>query len=206
MLIITTAVRSPLYDVPVPSSTRPSIKVTKSFSFRGSARLWSNRYYMSGPTPADSTHWTTFSDAVVNLEKAMLSTAVAIVATHGYAPGSDVPVFSKTYATAGQLNPALGIPQAGEVAALVRYSTAGRTSKNHPLYLFNYYHGVAADAATTPDLLKTGWVTSYNTYAAAWVAGISDGTNLQVRCGPQGNVATGYLTETWLTHRDFPRA
>lgn len=186
-------------------ATVPSLKVVKSFSFRGVTREWSNRYYVTGPTPANSTAWTTFSDAVVNAEKTPLKNTNTIVATFGYAAGSDVPVFSKTYSTVGLTNIASSYPQQGEVCALIRYSTAARTSKNHPLYLYNYYHGVYANNGVNPDDLNSAQVTTFQAYANAWVAGFSDGTNLMVRCGPQGNVATAALCEPKLTHRDFPR-
>jgi hypothetical protein len=187
------------------ASTKPSIRVGKSFLFRGSARVWSNRYYMTGPVPADSTHWTTLSDLVVNAEKAALFNVHTIVKTEGFAAGSDVPVFTKTYTAAGTLSLGSQWLQQGEVCALVRYSTSGRTSKNHPIYLFNYYHGVASVGVGVPDTLYATEATALQTYANAWVAGFNDGSNVQVRCGPQGDVATAALVETLLTHRDFPR-
>lgn len=129
---------------------------------------------------------------------------VTITGTFGYAAGSDVPVFTKTYATAGtKSTTTASIMQHGEVAALVRYATAARTTKNHPIYLYNYYHCVAANAWNDQDKLETAWKTALQTYATAWIAGYSDGTNLYPRTGPNGHIATGSLVETYLTHRDF---
>lgn len=188
------------------ASTRPSIKVVKTINHRGVVRSWSNRYYMTGPIPSDATHWTTLSDGIVNAEKAVLADHVVITGTFGYAAGSDVPVFTKTYTTAGLIATGTTQRAPSEVVALVRYSTAVRTAKNHPVYLFNYYHGVYADAIGTPDTLKAAQRTALQTYAGSWVSGFSDGTNLQVRSGPHGQTATGVFVDSLLTHRDFPRA
>lgn len=187
------------------SSARPSVRIVKSFTFRGAPRLWSNRYHFGGTTPVDSTHWTTLCDNIVNAEKAVLMADVTIVQAVGYEAGSDVPVFTKTYATAGVNVVGSLFMQQGEVAALVRYATATRTSKNHPKYLFNYYHRVPGLSAANPDTLQTGFVTGYGIYAAAWVAGFSDGSAVKPRMGPNGDLALGYVVEPLLTHRDFPR-
>ncbi len=186
------------------AASSPSLKVTKSFLYRGGSRLWSNRYYFNGTTPPDSTHWTTFSDAVVTAEKAAHWDFTTIVETQGYAAGSDVPVFSKTYSTAGTIASS-GITRApGDAATLLRWSTASRTSKNHPLYLFNYYHGVCTSGATTPDVVQASQVSFLGTYAALWITGISDGTVSHHRCGPNGDLATGQLVSAVVRHRDFP--
>jgi hypothetical protein len=183
----------------------PSIKVIKQFSYRGNAtKQFSNRYHFNGGTPADATHWTTLSDAIVTAEKAVYTSGVTIVGTIGYAAGSDVPIFSKTYSTAGILAVGTGSTAPGDCAALVRFGTTARTPKNHPIYLFNYYHGVLRDASSQ-DLLFSSQKSAMQTYANSWISGFSDGTLTVVRAGPNGATATGQLVNQYLTHRDFPR-
>lgn len=182
----------------------PSIRVTKTMPYRGATVRWSNRYHFNGGTPADSSHWTTLSDAIVTAEKAVHNTGITIVETVGYAAGSEVPVFSKTYSTAGTGAFGTGTLMPGDVAALVRFSTTARSVKNHPVYLANYYHG-AYNATGQPDTLNAAEKTALDSYAAAWISGFSDGTTTYVRAGPNGATATGYITKPLLTHRDFPR-
>lgn len=187
-----------------------SIRVVKQFTYRGALREWSNRYHFTNGAPSDNAHWTTLSDAIVTAEKAVYASLAnggsTIVRTVGYDAGSEVPVFTKTYATAGTLATG-GITAApGDAAGLIRYSTASRTSKNHPLYLFNYVH--SAFATVTGASSDTWYVTqktAAGVYAAAWVTGFSDGTTNHVRSGPNGDVATGHLESVNLTHRDLPR-
>ena len=183
----------------------PSIKVTKSFIFLGVTRTFSNRYHFNGGTPADTAHWTTLSDAIVTAEKAVYSNSVTIVETTGYAAGSEVPVFSKTYSTAGTGSYGANPKAPGDSAILVRYSTTARTSKNHPIYLFNYYHGAYTDGIAANDVPMSTQKAAMATYASSWISGFSDGTTSYVRAGPNGATAVGSLVETYLTHRDFPR-
>jgi len=191
-------------------ASAPSIRIVKNFNYRGTVRSFSNRYHFSGGTPADSAHWTTLSDAIVTVEKTLYqslsTTGAEIVEAIGYAGGSEVPVFTKTYTTQGTGSFAgllAVIP--GDCAAMIRYSTADRSTKNHPIYVFNYYHAVYGQGGSSgADLVNAAQLAAYQAYAADWVAGFSDGANTYKRARPNGDAVTGSFVSPLVTHRDLP--
>ena len=136
-------------------------------------------------------------------EKAIFEGGGSIVLAVGYDAGSDVPVFSKAYATAFTGAFASWQPATGDTAALARYTTTQRTSKNHPVYLFNYFHSVGFTNATSGDLLSSTQKAAIESYCTAWIAGFSDGTVTHHRAGPNGAVAQTRIVNAELTHRDL---
>lgn len=180
-----------------------SIKIEKTIAWKGGTQVWSNRYHFDGTLPPDDTHWQALADAVTTAEKAIFNGIIHITDAVGYGPGSDVPVFSHTYSPIAGTATLSDDVQASEVAALCRWTTSARSSKNHPVYLFNYWHGVYVHSATALDALSTTQKSAMDTYAAAWISGFSDGSVTHHRCGPHGDLATGHLVETYVTHRDF---
>jgi hypothetical protein len=146
----------------------------------------------------------------VTAEKALYfpttSEGAEIIETVGYAAGSEIPVFTKTYTTQGTATFTSSSPTPGDTAALIRYSTADRSSKNHPIYLFNYYHAACYQNTLTADDLSTAQKAAMSTYATAWITGFSDGAVTHKRCRPNSSsLATGAVVEPLLTHRDLPR-
>jgi hypothetical protein len=183
----------------------PSLVVKKSFTYMGVTRVWGNRYHFAGGLPADDSHWHTLMDNVTAAEKAIYFSNVSIVSAFGYAAGSDVPVSSKTYALTGT-GSFSAFPQApGDAVALARFATAARSSKNHPVYLYNFFHGVCTNGLTQGDLPCAAQKTAIGTYLSSWISGFSDGAVTYNRAGPNGAAATGQIVETYIGHRDFPR-
>lgn len=182
-----------------------SLKITKTFPYRGGTREYSNRYHFAGGDPPDSATWTALADDAVAAEAGCLPSSQEIILATGYNAGSDVPVWSKAYTTSGSLTLGTSVATPGEAAALVRYTTDQRTTKNHPIYLFNYYHGARAVSSSDGDSVQGNMKTDLTALAAAWIAGFPTATHEFKRAGPNGAVALTGACETYITHRDFPR-
>lgn len=191
--------------------TKHSIVVRKNFPYRNSSRDFTNRYHFEGDLPADDTAWTTLANNVTDAEQAIYETEVAIIEVVGYDAGTASAtnphgdaVFTLAMDKHGTLVPAAGDHKGpGDAAVLLRYGTPARSTKNHPVYLFNYFHGVYQDSSG-PDLLSTPQKTAVEDYATSWITGFSDGSTNRERCGPRGAVATSRLVNSYVHHRDFP--
>jgi hypothetical protein len=190
---------------------RNSVVITKQFTYRGATKRFSNRYHFEGAVPANDAAWTTLCDNIVTAEKAIYPDTVEIVQASGYDSGTATStnphgdaVFTKLYTTVGTGDfSSAGFECPGDCAAFVRYGTPARTTKNHPVYLSNYYHGVYQELGEK-DNIASSQLTALNAYTGAWLDGFTDGSSARVRCGPHGAVATSRRVDTVIRHRDFP--
>jgi len=141
---------------------------------------------------------------VVTAFKACVPSSATIIGTIGYAAGSEMPVFSKVYSTAGTLSLTGQEKLPSDCAVQLKWQTTARSTRNHPVYLWNWIHAVIKTAATSGESVATPQVTAIDTYAASWISGFSDGSNTLVRAGPNGATAVGHVTDLYVRHRDIP--
>lgn len=126
--------------------------------------------------------------------------------TVGYEGGSEIPVFDASYTTDGTGAFTSWSPNPGDCAAVLRWSTAERSSKNHPIYCFNYFHSSSSVAgAGNQDTLHAAQLSAINYYAGQWITGHSDGAVTHHRSRPNGDLCTGTLVLPEVSHRDLPR-
>jgi hypothetical protein len=193
------------------ADTKHSLVVIKEFTYRGGTRTFSNRYHFEGDLPSDDAAWIELADAVVTAEKPIYADDVTIVQALGYDAGSASSsnphgdsVFSKAYTTAGTGDFSTdGRRATGDSCVLLRYSTPARSSRNHPVYLFNYFHG-AWQLTSVADSVSAVQISHVETYAEDWIDGFVCEGSPRERCGPRGAVATGRRVDPFVRHRDFP--
>lgn len=183
----------------------PSLRTVKSMAYRGGTKLWSNRYHFSTTSPINDTNLSLMLNALVAAEAVCFPSSVEIVQGIAYLAGSDLPEVTNTYTTAGSLSTTGGTEVPGDCAAVATFSTDQRSTKNHPIYLFKYWHGVYRDNAGVNDAMLTGQHTLFAAFAASLVSGITFGGGVGEfsLAGPRGAAAQDSFVGAYIKHRDF---
>lgn len=180
----------------------------KTFTYRGAAEEWSNKYHFQGDPPSDPAGWRDLCDAFVLQEKAILTDVVHIVRFQCYEDTDDSSVYTYDLAAFGGTvqgtyvtGSSADLLEAGDTAGLIRWNTGRISTKGKPIYLFKYYHGVMHESGTV-DALRTTLKTAYATFANAIRSAAGDWPGLADKTGTE---PVGYLAETYLTTRTLKR-
>lgn len=175
-----------------------------SSPYRGGAKVWSNLWHWTGASWASQGQVDTFAGNLWDTIKGQVLAGTTFVEAVAYNAGSFLPVYTHTSGAAGTYTDASN-PQAPlEASALWRFTTDQRTSKNHPIYLFKWFHHVQTEGLTSPDSLRNGLHSGMGGAISDILAGITDGTNTRNYCGPFGAVAQTGTCNSLLHMREFP--
>lgn len=187
----------------------PSIVIAKSFNYRGVAETWTNKYHFKGTTPSGQAGWLALLRAIWTSERAFLGTDVSLVGGAGYAAGNNAAVAmfdatniggSSTDNRGGQSTSSAATP--GDTALWVRWSTADRNSKNKPIYLRKYFHGILINASDG-DTPTQGCRDLMIAHGAKMYDGTLPG-GVKI-CGPQGADALAHAVAGFVTTRTLKR-
>lgn len=192
-------------------ATVVSVTLIKQMTYRSNAtEEWSNKYYLSGSVPADTTAWKALADALIAQEKTCFLNASKAIRAYGYDSDDVSPsaVWSYDYLAHGA--PVLGTAAAtggqqvqGDAASMLEWKTSRLSSKGKTIYLRKYFHTVATASGTVDQVLGT-----MKTAQEAFGTKLMDGTFLDgrtLRSRLHDETLTERLCSQWLTTRTLKR-
>lgn len=189
-----------------------SLRIDKSFTYRGVAEKWSNKYHLSGANPADAVEWKAILDALVGLEKHLYSSATTVVYAAGYLGTSPVAVYTRDYTVspdspvAGDLTVGTQIPLPGDAAFWVRWHMGQLNSRGKKIYARKYFHDAYRGATgADKDSLGSTQKTNATTFSTAVNGFTVAGYSTRAICDKNGNLAVSQNVVTYVTTRTLKR-
>jgi hypothetical protein len=158
----------------------------------------SNRFYLTTPSgpqsPANDGQWDTlainFSDDFLGI----LGPWATLDQIVGYDIGDDVGVKVYDYGSAGTHNPTPSRPALpAQCCSLMKWTTDERTSRNHPIYLWNYVH---AQGYYEPDPEKVAAQDALHDFGEKLTlsgSGFSDGVHTWHKCSRKADPAIDFM-------------
>jgi hypothetical protein len=188
-----------------------SLRLDKSFTYRGSPEKWSNRYHFDGSNPADAVEWKAIVDALVAQEKTLYKSGVTVVYAAGYTSDTGAAVYTRDF-TITPDTPVPGTfsgsgPDApGDAAMWARWWCGQYNSRGKKIYARKYFHGVTTNGTTSGDSLSTSQKTALNTFAALLRTGLAVATyTTRHLCDKNGHAAVDNNVVTYITTRTLKR-
>lgn len=191
--------------------SQPSIRLDKSFTYRGAAERWSNKYHLSGSAPASTAEWTAICDALVAAEKTLYPSGTTVIYAAGYNSDTGAAVYTRDYTispdtpVAGTLSTTGSVPVPGDDAWWVRWWAGQYNSRGKKIWLRKYFHSTLA-ATGGGDNLLAGQKTAGGTFGALLISGLTvTGYASRKLADKDGNVASAYNVVTYITTRTLKR-
>lgn len=187
------------------------LTIIKRFAYRGNSNEeFSNHYWLTGATPADSAAWRTLFDALVAEEKKVYSAAASVIGGYGYNSTSDTATAIWTVdLTVAPNTPVIGtfanaslVPLPGDDAYWIRWGLDRYNSKGKRVYLRKYFHPAYATNGV-PDTLPASLSTACNAFGAK----LEDGSFLDGRktTDKLGTALVGHAVGPYITTRTLKR-
>lgn len=181
----------------------PSITMRKTQLYNGQPEEWVNTYHIS-PIPGDRAGWVTTANAIWAGEQTFLGTNVHFVGFYGYEAGNESSIVQVEAGDEGLdtgQGAVTGQQPPSETAGWIRWKTSERSTKSKPIYLRNYYHGLAD--ISNQDVIANSIRDDMQAFGEMMRDGSLPGGIKKV--GPQGAVAGVVATSQFFTTRELTR-
>jgi hypothetical protein len=188
--------------------TQCSILIGYEVPSKGTHELVTNRFYLrgaaGGETPADESVWRAIANNMVSDLADCLSPNARIKFAQCFSHSPQILLHDFTYDAPGaHAIPMHSLDEPGFVCQLMKWRTTARTSNNHPIYLFNFIHGILTDPVTPEVSACASAVDEFGGFLTDGSTHYSFGGVDWVKCGPNGASAVEYLPSTYVTSHDL---